>query len=200
MAGMDTSGLDLGEDGLRRSSRKRAELEADAEGDVTGRLPALSRMSTPEADDAIDSLAVSSTNPLAVFDVRAAEDSAAGEEAASQLRASEDAEASTGWAKSTVRALRVVRSQLADNDDESRFVDVDEETREEAAFRLRRSRRTPRVERAAGFFFEMLVLGTKDCVRLQQDEAYGDIKVRARRGCGIASAPATQTQSAPVAA
>nr|WJN25001.1 double-stranded break repair protein [Pseudozyma pruni] len=199
VAGMDTSGLDLGEDGLRRSSRKRAELEADAEGDVTGRLPALSRMSTPEADDAIDSLAVSSTNPLAVFDVRATEDSAAGEEAASQLRASEDAEASTGWAKSTVRALRVVRSQLADNDDESSFVDVDEETRQKQLSFEKVSKNASR-RAAAGFFFEMLVLGTKDCVRLQQDEAYGDIKVRAKERLWNASAPATQTQSAPVAA
>ncbi|EPQ30467.1 uncharacterized protein PFL1_01993 [Pseudozyma flocculosa PF-1] len=33
---------------------------------------------------------------------------------------------------------------------------------------------------AAGFFFEMLVLGTKDCVKLQQHEEYGDIKVLAK--------------------
>ncbi|KAJ9479190.1 Sister chromatid cohesion protein 1 [Pseudozyma hubeiensis] len=210
-------GLDFGDDGLRRSSRKsRAEMDAEAEGDVTGRLPALSRMSTPEVDDGgLDSLAVSSTNPLGVFDVRPTEESAAAGElaAASQLRASEDAEASTkGWAKSTVRALRVVRSQLsaesaiADDDEtaqtqtQSRFVEVDEETEEKklsfAKISTNASRRA-----AAGFFFEMLVLGTKDCVKLQQDEAYGDIKVSAKDKLWNASAPATQaTQLAPSAA
>ncbi|CDU22812.1 related to Double-strand-break repair protein rad21 [Sporisorium scitamineum] len=206
-------GLDLGDDGLRRSSRKsRAELEAEAEGDVTGRLPALSRMSTPEADDGgLDSLAVSSTNPLAVFDVRPKEESSAaaalgGEEAASQLRASEDAEASTkGWAKSTVRALRVVRSQLSETPaaaeeegvTQSRFVEIDEETEEKKLSFQKISTNASR-RAAAGFFFEMLVLGTKDCVKLQQDEAYGDIKVVAKDKLWNASAAATQgSQAAP---
>lgn len=218
--GLPAEGLELGDDGLRRSSRKsRAELEAEAEGDVTGRLPALSRMSTPEADDGgLDSLAVSSTNPLGVFDVRPADESAAAGEqaaAASQLRASEDAEASTkGWAKSTVRALRVVRSQLSaepaiasagDQDNTqtqslNRFVEVDNETDEKklsfAKISTNASRRA-----AAGFFFEMLVLGTKDCIKLQQDEAYGDIKVSAKDKLWNASAPATQpAPSAPTVA
>ena len=35
---------------------------------------------------------------------------------------------------------------------------------------------------AAGFFFEMLVLGTRDCVRLEQKEPYGEIIVRAVPG------------------
>ncbi|SJX62802.1 related to Double-strand-break repair protein rad21 [Sporisorium reilianum f. sp. reilianum] len=208
-------GLDLGDDGLRRSARKsRAELEAEAEGDVTGRLPALSRMSTPEVDDGgLDSLAVSSTNPLAVFDVRPTEESSAaaaalgGEEAASQLRASEDAEALTkGWAKSTVRALRVVRSQLstapvaaddAETDTQSRFVELDDETQEKKlSFHKISSNASRRA--AAGFFFEMLVLGTKDCVKLQQDDAYGDIKVAAKHKLWNASASATQvSQAAP---
>ncbi|SNX84303.1 related to Double-strand-break repair protein rad21 [Melanopsichium pennsylvanicum] len=200
-------GLDLGEDGLRRSSRKsRAELEADADGDITGRLPALSRLSTPEADDAaFDSLAISSENPLAIFDVRPVEESQlAPEEAASALRASEEAEASTkGWAKSTVRALRVVRSQLSPQSAEEAspsqpsfaqpsFVEVDEEKGEKklsfAKISTNASRRA-----AAGFFFEMLVLGTKDCVKLCQDEAYGDIKIGGKPKLWNASAP-TSTQ------
>nr|DBA11374.1 TPA_inf: RAD21 [Pseudozyma tsukubaensis] len=214
--GMDTSmGLDLGDDGLRRSSRKtRAELEA-AEGDIeTGRLPALSRLSTPEVDDGgLDSLAVSSSNPLAVFDVRPAEESQsaaalAGEEAASQLRASEDAEASTkGWAKSTVRALRVVRSQLSatpaaatgdDTPTQSRFIEIDDETEEKKLSFQRISTNASR-RAAAGFFFEMLVLGTKDCVKLEQDEAYGDIKVAAKNKLWNASAPSTQVAAAATA-
>lgn len=208
--GMDVSmGLDLGEDGLRRSSRKsRAELEAE-EANETGRLPALSRLSTPDIDDGgLDSLAVSSSNPLAVFDVRPADDtqSAANEEAASVLRASEDAEASTqGWAKSTVRALRVVRSQLSatpaateeEEPSQSRFVEVDEETAEKKLSFQKISNNASR-RAAAGFFFEMLVLGTKDCVKLQQDEAYGDIKVAAKEKLWNTNAVASQVATAPV--
>ena len=206
--GLDASALDFGEDGLRRSARKsRAELEAEAEGDVTGRLPALSRLSTPEADDAgLDTLTMSATNPLALFDVRPAEDA----EEAAVLRASEDAEASTkGWAKSTVRALRVVRSQLAASDDtptasQPRFVELDDESDEKKLSFAKISSNASR-RAAAGFFFEMLVLGTKDCVKLEQHDAYGDIKVAAKPKLWNASAPSTQalaesTASAPAPA
>lgn len=33
---------------------------------------------------------------------------------------------------------------------------------------------------AASFFFELLVLGTRDCVKLDQPERYGDISVQAK--------------------
>ncbi len=203
--GFDVPGMDvsMGDDGLRRSSRKsRAELEADA-GDETGRLPALSRLSTPEIDDgALDSAAVSSSNPLALFDVRPADDTQAAEQIAEVLRASEDAESTKGWAKSTVRAFRVVRSQLSeptaaeDEQEESRFVEVDDETHtKQLSFQKIATNASRRA--AAGFFFEMLVLGTKDCVRLNQDEPYGDIKVAAKPklwdASEAASVPATAT-------
>lgn len=212
MPGMDTSmGLDLGDDGLRRSTRKsRAELDAEEAANETGRLPALSRLSTPDIDDGgLDSLTVSSSNPLAVFDVRPAEESqsAANEEAASVLRASEDAEASTqGWAKSTVRALRVVRSQLSttpaaasteDEPTQSRFVEIDEGTGEKKLSFQKISNNASR-RAAAGFFFEMLVLGTKDCVKLQQDEAYGDIKVAAKERLWNTNVAASQVATALV--
>ncbi|SPO25332.1 related to Double-strand-break repair protein rad21 [Ustilago trichophora] len=195
--GLDAAGLDLGDDGLRRSSRKsRAELEAETEGDVTGRLPALSRLSTPEADDGgLDSLTMSSTNPLAVFDVRPTEnpDSQVAEQVASVLRASEDAEASTkGWAKSTIRALRVVRSQLSDDPQiqpsQPRFVDFDPETSQKHLSFSKISNNASR-RAAAAFFFEMLVLGTKDCVKLEQIQPYDDIKVAAKPKLWNASAP-----------
>nr|WJN24998.1 double-stranded break repair protein [Farysia itapuensis] len=201
--GMDVSmGLDLGEDaaGLRRSSRKmRAEGEGvEAE---TGRLPALLRLATPELVDDVDSLQVSSSNPLAVFDVRPAEDrqTQAGEAA---LAAAEDAEASNqGWSKSTVRALRVVRSQLGatpaddtttESQAASRFIELDPESNEKTlSFQKISSNASRRA--AAGFFFEMLVLGTKDCVRLQQDDAYGDIKVAAKDNLWQSATDATST-------
>lgn len=33
---------------------------------------------------------------------------------------------------------------------------------------------------AAAFFFEMLVLGSRDCVKVKQQEAYGSISIAAK--------------------
>ncbi|PWZ02374.1 hypothetical protein BCV70DRAFT_198657 [Testicularia cyperi] len=219
--GMDVSmGLDLGDEGgLRRSSRKSKASGLDVEDrEETGRLPALSRLSTPDigGDDVFDSTQVSSSNPLAGFDVRPADDKPAQDDAAATyLAASEEAEASTqGWSKSTVRALRVVRSQLSATpapaeaaetrdettvpgaDNTSRFIELDEESNEKVLSFDRISTNASR-RAAAGFFFEMLVLGTKDCVRLQQDEPYGDIKVAAKdRLWSSSSSSSAPTQQA----
>ncbi len=214
--GMDTSmGLDLGDDGLRRSSRKtRAELEA-AEGDVeTGRLPALSRLSTPEVDDGgLDSLAVSSSNPLAVFDVRPAEESQsaaalAGEEALPSSAhpktpkppPKDGPRAPSARSACSIAALRrsCRRCHGDDTPTQSRFIEIDDETEEKKLSFQRISTNASR-RAAAGFFFEMLVLGTKDCVKLEQDEAYGDIKVAAKNKLWNASAPSTQVAAAATA-
>nr|WJN25005.1 double-stranded break repair protein [Tranzscheliella williamsii] len=182
--GLDTSmALDLGDEaGLRRSSR-RSKAEAEAAGEQeTGRLPALSRLSTPEAsEDAYESIQSSSTNPLAGFDARPAEDRAGergpgGEGGAEEVEASEQ-----GWSRSTVRALRVVRAQLTAASAEpaepaaSRFVETDESGEPRLSFAKISANASRRA--AAGFFFEMLVLGTKDCVRLHQPAPYADIYV-----------------------
>ncbi|KAN0064898.1 sister chromatid cohesion protein 1 [Thecaphora frezii] len=203
--------LDLGlgdqpEDGVapRRSQRKSRGGEAIEEESETGRLPALSRMSTPDAEghDGSESFTPSLTNPLASFDVRPTDEKVQ-DEVAAMIASSEEQEATTqGWSKNTVRALRIVRSQLsaaggassssaaaaegeeageqeaeATQVEASRFVETDGETKKVSFARISQnaSRRA-----AAGFFFEMLVLGTKDCVKLEQKEAYGDIKVSAK--------------------
>jgi hypothetical protein len=51
---------------------------------------------------------------------------------------------------------------------------------------------------AASFFFELLVLGTRDCVKLEQPERYGDISVQAKPKLfdGIAVVKATQAVNA----
>lgn len=126
----------------RRSSRRHAPRE----GDESGRLAPLSRMSTPELDgDDID-VDVSSSNPLAAFDTRAPDTSVHGD----TVR--------------TKRAAHVLRTKMGEDDSVS-F----------KALSANASRRA-----AAGFFFEMLVLGTRDCVRLAQATPYGDIQVHAK--------------------
>lgn len=64
----------------------------------------------------------------------------------------------------TKRAAHVLRTQMGESDTVS--------------FRALSANATRRA--AAGFFFEMLVLGTRDCVQLKQDTPYGDIGVRAK--------------------
>lgn len=51
---------------------------------------------------------------------------------------------------------------------------------------------------AASFFFELLVLGTRDCVKLEQPERYGDISVQAKPKLfdGIAVVRASQAVNA----
>ena len=167
----DNLDLGLGDAAPRRSQRK----SKGAEQEETGRLPALSRLSTPDIDDQYDSITATSSNPLAGFDARPAEDQP--DEVAAAIASSEEAEANTqGWSKNTVRAVRVVRSQLsAAEDEETAPPFVEDKKISFAKISDKASRRA-----AAGFFFEMLVLGTKDCVKLQQDDAYGDIKIEAK--------------------
>ncbi|PWN98177.1 hypothetical protein FA09DRAFT_343246 [Tilletiopsis washingtonensis] len=179
--------LGLEEDGLRRSTRKsrHADVAADDESE-TGRLPALSRLATPEDDDnepAEDSLvgfSPNSQNPLAAFDARPAD--------ADKARA-----AQSGWSNNSIRALRVVRAQLdpaiaAELDDDELPAAGAGKTLSFEKVAAGASRRA-----AAGFFFELLVLGTKDLVMLEQQQPYEDIRVAAK--------PALWTlQSAPTPA
>jgi cohesin complex subunit SCC1 len=179
--------LGLEEDGLRRSTRKsrHADVAADDESE-TGRLPALSRLATPDDDDnepAEDSLvgfSPNSQNPLAAFDARPAD--------ADKARA-----AQSGWSNNSIRALRVVRAQLdpaiaAELDDDELPAAGAGKTLSFEKVAAGASRRA-----AAGFFFELLVLGTKDLVMLEQQQPYEDIRVAAK--------PALWTlQSAPTPA
>lgn len=159
--------------GTRRSSRRaKAAATTEEEDD----LPGLTRLSTPdegESEIAV-SLSATSSNPLAAFDQRPTQ----GQESAEQVAAAESADnqeaASQGWSKNTVRAMRVVRSQLSAPGATREVADTQTELSYEGLSQ-NASRRA-----AAGFFFELLVLGTKDCVKLRQPEAYGDIKVRGK--------------------
>ncbi|KAI3623940.1 MCD1 [Malassezia furfur] len=67
------------------------------------------------------------------------------------------------WDASTLQAMHVLKSTM--HDEHTTF-----ETLARSA-----SRRA-----AAGFFFEMLVLGTKNCVQLEQEEPYGDVDITAK--------------------
>lgn len=73
---------------------------------------------------------------------------------------------SDGWDLRTKRAAHVLRTTMAEHGDDSVSFH---------ALAQHASRRA-----AAGFFFEMLVLGTRNCVRLEQAAPYADLQVHAR--------------------
>lgn len=178
--------LGLEEDGLRRSTRKsrHTDVAADDESE-TGRLPALSRLATPDedenepAEDSLVGFSPNSQNPLAAFDARPAD--------ADKARA-----AQSGWSNNSIRALRVVRAQLdpaiaAELDDDELPAAGAGKTLSFEKVASGASRRA-----AAGFFFELLVLGTKDLVTLEQQQPYEDIRVAAKPALwtlGVQSAP-----------
>lgn len=121
-----------------------------------------SRMSTPaiEAEEGEETYAdVSSA--IAVFDVRPSQSSQSQESAT-------DAEGK-GYSRNTVKALGIIRKDLQPEDDE------EEKTISFAQMSHKASRRA-----ASAFFFELLVLGTRDCIKLSQSAAFENIEVRAK--------------------
>ncbi|PWN38773.1 hypothetical protein IE81DRAFT_369597 [Ceraceosorus guamensis] len=165
------------EAGLRRSMRKSKAEAGATEETITGRLAPLSRLATPEGDEGLEEdegvigYSPSSSNPLAAFDARPAD-------------AEKQAAVQSGLTNNTIRALRVMRSELGERREaEAKGKEISFDSVSQGA-----SRRA-----AAGFFFELLVLATKDAVALDQPEPYGDISVAPKDGLwDLPAGPATR--------
>ncbi|KAH9457642.1 hypothetical protein MJO28_004715 [Puccinia striiformis f. sp. tritici] len=71
----------------------------------------------------------------------------------------------TKWSKNTVKALTVLKAELTDGPQVLKFKEVSDKA----------SRRA-----GAAFFFELLVLGTRDCLKLNQSEPFGEIEVQSQ--------------------
>jgi len=100
--------------------------------------------------------------PIAVFDMKGS--SQVSEDSAG---ASSDGK---GYSKNTVRALGIVRKELEppEGDSEDKVM----------SFNHMATKATRRA--AAAFFFELLVLGTRDCVKLSQSAPFANIEVHAK--------------------
>ncbi|KAK7057243.1 RAD21 protein [Favolaschia claudopus] len=143
------------------------EVPPDLDVDVRGKSAApseLSRLSTPLPDgfdEGVGSYA-DATCPIVMFDVK------------TQSQAVDNAEPAEnegkGYSKNTVKALGVIRKVLkpTDGEDEDKVLSF----REMADKASRRA--------AASFFFELLVLGTRDCVELNQTAPFENIEVHAK--------------------
>ncbi|KIR29697.1 cohesin complex subunit SCC1 [Cryptococcus deuterogattii 99/473] len=105
---------------------------------------------------------------LAMFDTRSsrAAESQVSQVPSSPSRAEAQREGAPG--KYTSMAMDLLRNELQAIEEEDKVVSF-EKLAEKATKRA-----------ASTFFFELLSLGTRDCIRLEQPEAFGDIKIRGK--------------------
>ncbi|KAG6899970.1 hypothetical protein C0993_004738 [Termitomyces sp. T159_Od127] len=133
----------------------------------------LSRLSTPGPDgipiEDGDETYADATCPIAMFDVRPSQ---------TQTQATEGEVPSAdhegkGYSKNTIKAVSMIRKELqpiAGQESEDRSLSFSKLSEKVTA-----SRRA-----AASFFFELLVLGTRDCLKLTQSGPFENIEIRAK--------------------
>ncbi|KAF5370811.1 hypothetical protein D9758_001863 [Tetrapyrgos nigripes] len=147
-----------------------------------------SRMSTPvdgipdEGDENYADL----TCPIAVFDARPQTQSQATEKESEPT----DNEGK-GYSRNTVKALSIIRKELRPTDGDERVLSF-EKMADKASRRA-----------AASFFFELLVLSTRDCIQVAQAAPFENIEVRAKDKLwerGPLNAPSRLGSVAPSAA
>ncbi|KAL4078416.1 Rec8 like protein-domain-containing protein [Scleroderma yunnanense] len=122
----------------------------------------LTRLSTPAVDgeEGEESYA-DLTCPIAAFDTRPSQ--------SSQSQETDGDSEGKGYSKNTVKALAVIRQELQPIDNgEGRVMSF-------AKMSQKASRRA-----ASAFFFELLVLGTRDCIKLSQSSPFDNIEIRAK--------------------
>ena len=133
---------------------------AEREQTVLSDLTRLSRQSTPTPENAPleegEETYADVTCPIATFDERGAQPA--------------DKEDGKGYSKNTVKALRIIRQELQPVAGEA----------EERVMSFRRMADKASRRAASSFFFELLVLGTRDCIKIDQEQPYANIEVRTK--------------------
>ncbi|KAJ6499359.1 Rec8 like protein-domain-containing protein [Mycena sanguinolenta] len=144
------------------------EVPPELEVDVRGKSAApseLSRLSTPLQDgmfdEGIESYADAAC-PIVMFDMKTQSQAVENDEPVENE--------GKGYSKNTVKALGIIRKELRPVDGE----DADKAL----SFRKMADKASRRA--AASFFFELLVLGTRDCIQLTQSTPFENIEVRAK--------------------
>ena len=129
-----------------------------------------SRFSTPAADgeafdEAHESFADASC-PIAMFDDRPSQ-SQSQQEAAEQD--------GKGYSRNTVKALSIIRRELSPT-----TATASGETGAEKVMSFRQMSNKASRRAASSFFFELLVLSTRDCVKVKQSVPFENIEIRAK--------------------
>jgi cohesin complex subunit SCC1 len=173
--GMDLDALDInldipaGDDAIRRQKHRAVSRLVD------------DTRSTPGFDDqdhiGMDTYDAQSCT-IGMFDMRSTKDSAQTQTQAEREAMREEAEdidqstervQSKGYSKNTLKAIAVIRKGLENEED------ADDQFLSFTKVAQKASRRA-----ASAFFFELLVLSTRDCVRITQNESFGNIEIRAK--------------------
>lgn len=169
--GSEALGAGIGDEpdglGLGNDSGMMDDFQLNLDDDELGLRADDTRLSTPAADgdmhDLEDGQAYADLScPIAVFDTK---------QATQEEREVEDAnDNGRGYSKNTTRALAIVRRELQP---------VNGQARTEPLSFVKMSEKATR-RAAASFFFELLVLGTRDCVKLSQSGPFENIEVLAK--------------------
>lgn len=106
-----------------------------------------------------------SDHPLAMFDTRRSESQSIHDTPTKSVISEQSR---GGFSKNTGMAMGLLRKEIEAIEAEDKVVNF--ETLASGASK----------KAASAFFFEMLVLGTKDCVRLEQNRAFENIKIRSK--------------------
>lgn len=134
--------------------------------DQSAGLSDLSRLSTPGVDEAFpndgDDRLVDSACPLSIFDVR---------QSTQTQEVDKDDQEGKGYSKNTVKALGLLRRELEH---------AVGETMGDTKLSFNRISDKASRRAAASFFFELLVIGTRDCVTLAQAGSFENIEVSAK--------------------
>ncbi|KAH9485323.1 Cohesin subunit rad21 [Psilocybe cubensis] len=130
-----------------------------------------SRLSSvaPEGLDDINPTHVDVDCPVSIFDATQPSQSQLPEAEQEQPEVVEVTDRQ-GYSKNTVKALGLIRKELQpeEEDDASKTM----------SFKQMSNKASKRA--AASFFFELLVLGTRDCVKLSQPKPFADITISAK--------------------
>ncbi|KAI6040325.1 Rec8 like protein-domain-containing protein [Pisolithus marmoratus] len=121
----------------------------------------LTRLSTPGVDGEEEETYADLACPIAAFDIRPLP--------SSQSQETDGDVDSKGYSKNTVKALAIIRRELQPMHDRQ------EPVMSFAKMAQKASRRA-----ASAFFFELLVLGTRDCIQLSQSAAFENIEIQAK--------------------
>jgi len=152
--GMEDFQMDIGKEDLPPVELIRQKSAAPSE------LTRISRASTPALEEGDETYADLEC-PIVAFDMKGS----------SQVSETDNGGTNSdgkGYSKNTVRALGIIRKELEPVEGEERVM----------SFKYMSTKATRRA--AAAFFFELLVLGTRDCVQLSQSSPFENIDVRPR--------------------
>ncbi|PPQ89563.1 hypothetical protein CVT25_012235 [Psilocybe cyanescens] len=130
-----------------------------------------SRLSSlaPEGLDEIDPTRIDADCPVSIFDATQPAQSQMPEVEQDQPEVVETDK--QGYSKNTIKALGLIRKELQPDDG-------DEDVPKTMSFKQMSNKASKRA--AASFFFELLVLGTRDCVKVSQPTPFADISITAK--------------------